>query len=240
MRYRTLDQLDAAVVKCRACPRLVRWREQVAREKRAAFADQEYWGRPVPGFGPADAAMLIVGLAPAAHGANRTGRMFTGDQSGDVLFRALYEVGLASQPVATSIDDGMELFGVRMVAPVHCAPPQNKPTPAERDKCAKWFRGEMELLFPTARSVVVLGGFGWQVALRELRDFGWEVPRPAPKFGHGVQVSLHRGDETISLFGCYHVSQHNTFTGRLTPAMLREVLAAAADHAGIARSVPEK
>ena len=155
-----------------------------------------------------------------------------------MLFRGLYEVGLASQPTATSADDGMELFGVRMVAPVHCAPPQNKPTTTERDNCAKWFRAELELLFPTARSVVVLGGFGWQVALRELGEFGWEVPRPRPKFGHGVQVCLHRGDETITLFGCYHVSQHNTFTGRLTPAMLGEVLAAAADHAGIDRRTP--
>ena len=233
-----MEQLDAALVTCRACPRLVRWREQVAREKRAAFADQEYWGRPVPGFGPADAAVLIVGLAPAAHGANRTGRMFTGDQSGDVLFRGLYDVGLASAPTATSADDGMELFGVRMVAPVHCPPPQNTPTTTERDNCAKWFRAELDLLFPTARSVVVLGGFGWQVALRELAEFGWAVPRPRPKFGHGVQVSLSRGAEAITLFGCYHVSQHNTFTGRLTPAMLREVLAAAADHAGISRHIP--
>ena len=237
MRYRSIAALDADLINCRACPRLVRWREQVAREKRAAFADQEYWGRPIPGFGPLDARMLIVGLAPAAHGANRTGRMFTGDQSGDVLFRGLHDAGLASQPVATSIDDGMELYGVRMTAPVHCAPPQNKPTVTERDRCARWFRAEMALL-DAVTTIVALGAFGWQVILREFRDMGWEVPRPVPKFGHGATAVLTRtakggAVQTLTIFGCYHVSQHNTFTGRLTPEMLVDVLRAAAGHAGL-------
>ena len=237
MRYRSIAALDADLINCRACPRLVRWREQVAREKRAAFADQEYWGRPIPGFGPLNARMLIVGLAPAAHGANRTGRMFTGDQSGDVLFRGLHDAGLASQPVATSIDDGMELYGVRMTAPVHCAPPQNKPTVTERDRCARWFRAEMALL-DAVTTIVALGAFGWQVILREFRDMGWEVPRPVPKFGHGATAVLTRtarggAVQTLTIFGCYHVSQHNTFTGRLTPEMLVDVLRAAAGHAGL-------
>src|SRR3954468_21712518 len=156
----SLAELDAAVVDCRACPRLVRWREQVARDKRAPFRDWDYWGRPVPGFGPADAAMAIVGLAPAAHGGNRTGRMFTGDRSGDVLYAALYEVGLASQPTSSHRGDGLALFGVRITAPVHCAPPDNKPTPAERDTCRPWLAAELQLLQPRLRSVLVLGGFG--------------------------------------------------------------------------------
>lgn len=233
MAYRSIATLDAALIQCRACPRLVAWREQVAREKRAAFADQTYWGRPIPGFGPADAAMLILGLAPAAHGANRTGRMFTGDQSGDVLYRALYDVGLANKPTAVSIDDGLELTGVRITAPVHCAPPQNKPTPAERDECAHWLHNEIDLLAPTLRSVFVLGAFGWQAALTGFAGLGWEVSRPRPKFGHGAQTVIRRGDRELTLFASYHVSQHNTFTGRLTPAMLREVLRAAGRHAGL-------
>ncbi|MEP9416391.1 uracil-DNA glycosylase [Gordonia sp. VNQ95] len=228
-----ITDLDAAIVECRACRRLVAWRERVAREKRAAFADQTYWGRAVPGFGPADAAMLILGLAPAAHGANRTGRMFTGDQSGDVLFRALYDVGLASRPDAISADDGMELFGVRMTAPVHCAPPQNQPTPAERDRCSRWLAAELALLRPTLRSVLVLGGFGWQVGLRTFADLGWDVARPRPKFGHGARTVITDGDDHLTVVGSYHVSQHNTFTGRLTPAMLREVIVDAARIAGL-------
>ncbi|WAC58066.1 uracil-DNA glycosylase [Gordonia sp. SL306] len=225
--------LDDELVECRACPRLVEWREQVAREKRAAFVDQTYWGRPVPGFGPVDARVMILGLAPAAHGANRTGRMFTGDQSGDVLFRALYDVGLANQPTAVSADDGMELFGVRMTAPVRCAPPQNKPTVTERDRCAHWLDAEVDLLLPTLRSVVVLGAFGWQSALRAFGELGWIVERPKPKFAHGARTTIHRGDRELEIFGSYHVSQHNTFTGRLTPEMLIDVLSAAARHAGL-------
>lgn len=235
MRYRNLAELDAELIDCRACPRLVAWREEVARVKRAAFADQTYWGRPVPGFGPADARLAILGLAPAAHGANRTGRMFTGDRSGDFLFDGLHRAGLASQAVAVSADDGLELYGVRITSPVHCAPPANQPTPKERDTCARWLDAELDLLEPQLRSLVVLGGFGWQVALRILAARGWQVPRPRPKFGHGVQVRLHRDDAELTVFGCFHVSQHNTFTGRLTTQMLVDVLGAAADHAGLPR-----
>ncbi|MGK2319236.1 uracil-DNA glycosylase [Gordonia rhizosphera] len=235
MSYRTIAALDADLVDCRACPRLVAWREQVAHEKRAAFADQTYWGRPVPGFGPDDARVVILGLAPAAHGGNRTGRMFTGDQSGDVLFRALYDTGLASQPTVVSADDGTELYGVRMTAPVHCAPPQNKPTVAERDRCARWLDAELELLMPTLRSVVVLGAFGWQAGLRAFADLGWEVGRPRPKFAHGARTVIRRDHRELTVFASYHVSQHNTFTGRLTPDMLVEVLTAAAENAGLAR-----
>lgn len=227
-----LAELDTAVADCRACPRLVAWRELVAREKRAAFRDQEYWGRPVPGFGPADAALLIVGLAPAAHGGNRTGRMFTGDRSGDVLYAALHAVGLANQPTSVHAGDGLALRGTRITAPVHCAPPDNKPTPAERDTCGGWLRAELALLSQTLRAVVVLGGFGWQALLPVLAGAGWAVPRPRPKFGHGAHVEL-AGPRPLHLFGSYHVSQQNTFTGRLTPAMLEAVLAAAARAAGL-------
>ncbi|MGH3614869.1 MAG: uracil-DNA glycosylase [Pseudonocardia sp.] len=227
-----MAELDTAVADCRACPRLVAWRELVAREKRAAFRDQEYWGRPVPGFGPADAALLIVGLAPAAHGGNRTGRMFTGDRSGDVLYAALHAVGLGNQPTSVHADDGLALRGTRITAPVHCAPPDNKPTPAERDACGAWLRTELALLIPTLRAVVVLGGFGWQALLPVLAGAGWAVPRPRPRFGHGAHVEL-AGSRPLHLFGSYHVSQQNTFTGRLTPEMLETVLAAAARVAGL-------
>ncbi|MGV9238191.1 uracil-DNA glycosylase [Streptomyces nigra] len=224
-----LAELDRRITGCRACPRLVDWREEVARTKRAAFADQTYWGRPVPGFGPPDARLLIVGLAPAAHGGNRTGRMFTGDRSGDVLYQALYDVGLASQPTSVGADDGLELYGVRVTAPVHCAPPDNRPTPGERETCRAWLVRELGLLKPTMRALVVLGAFGWQATLPALRDAGWTVPRPRPAFAHGARVAL----DGLDVFGCFHVSQRNTFTGRLTPAMLRDVLRTAAGAAGL-------
>ncbi|MFI7387577.1 uracil-DNA glycosylase [Streptomyces sp. NPDC049813] len=224
-----LGALDERVTHCRACPRLVAWREEVARTKRAAFADEPYWGRPVPGFGPHDASLLVVGLAPAAHGGNRTGRMFTGDRSGEVLYRAMYDVGLASRPDAVSLDDGLTLHGVRITSPVHCAPPENKPTTTERDTCRPWLVRELELLRPTLRAVIVLGGFGWQAALPAFTAAGWTVPRPRPAFAHGARVDLGG----LALFGCYHVSQRNTFTGRLTPAMLRGVLRTAALAAGL-------
>ncbi|MES4888592.1 uracil-DNA glycosylase [Streptomyces sp. NPDC096012] len=243
-----LARLDRRVAGCRACPRLVEWREEVARTKRAAFADWTYWGRPVPGFGPADARLVIVGLAPAAHGGNRTGRMFTGDRSGDVLYQALYDVGLASRPTSVSIDDGLELYGVRVTAPVHCAPPANKPTPGERDTCRPWLLQELKLLRPTLRAAVVLGAFGWQAALPAFAEAGWTVPRPRPAFAHGTRVALKAagGSDTsagsqasaasggLDVFGCFHVSQRNTFTGRLTTEMLRDVLRTAADAAGLA------
>ncbi|MEV6555802.1 uracil-DNA glycosylase [Nocardia sp. NPDC051756] len=232
----TIAELDAAVADCFACPRLVAWREQVAREKRAAFRDETYWGRPVPGYGPDDARLLVVGLAPAAHGGNRTGRMFTGDRSGDVLYAAMHAVGLANQPTATHRDDGLRLLGTRVTAPVHCAPPDNKPTPDERDRCRHWLATEFALLAPTVRAVVVLGGFGWQALLPVLADAGWTIPRPRPKFGHGAHIELSPADPgraPLHLFGCYHVSQQNTFTGRLTPAMVEEVLSTAARTAGL-------
>jgi uracil-DNA glycosylase family 4 len=232
----SLAELDASVIGCRACPRLVGWREQVATDKRSAFRDWDYWGRPVPGFGPDDSALAIVGLAPAAHGANRTGRMFTGDRSGDVLFAALHAVGLASQPTSVSADDGLRLRGVRITAPVRCAPPANKPTPVERDNCRPWLAAELRLLTPTLRSVLVLGGFGWQALLPVLATAGWRLPRPLPAFGHGARVQLAGRDglPPLWLHGCYHVSQQNTFTGRLTPLMLRTGLRAAAASAGLA------
>ncbi|MFG2647862.1 uracil-DNA glycosylase [Streptomyces sp. NPDC048436] len=239
-----LAELDASVAGCAACPRLVEWREEVARVKRAAFADWTYWARPVPGFGPADASLLVIGLAPAAHGGNRTGRMFTGDRSGDVLYRALYELGLASSPLSVSIDDGLELRGLRVTSPVHCAPPENKPTPWERDTCRPWLVREMELLAPRLRSAVILGAFGWQAALPAFTAAGWRVPKPRPKFAHGARVTLERADPSeaapgakgpgpVTLYGCFHVSQRNTFTGRLTPDMLKDVLRAAAGEAHI-------
>ncbi|MGQ0775722.1 MAG: uracil-DNA glycosylase [Pseudonocardiales bacterium] len=224
-----LGGLDYEVTRCGVCPRLVAWRERVAVEKRAAFRDQTYWGRAVPGFGPSDAAIAIVGLAPAAHGANRTGRMFTGDRSGDVLYAALHTVGLASQPSSTHAGDGLTLRHTRITAPVHCAPPANKPTPAERDACRPWLVRELELLRPTLRAVVVLGGFGWQALLPALAAAGWPVPTPRPRFGHGAEVAL----DGLHLLGCYHVSQQNTFTGRLTPAMLVEVLRRAVELAEV-------
>ncbi|HEV2779155.1 MAG TPA: uracil-DNA glycosylase [Actinophytocola sp.] len=230
-----LAELDRQVTECRACPRLVAWREEVGRVKRAAFADQTYWARPVPGFGPPDAALAIVGLAPAAHGANRTGRMFTGDRSGDVLYAALHAVGLASQPTAVHRDDGLTLFGTRITAPVRCAPPANKPTPVERDTCRPWLTQELALLRPTLRAIVVLGAFGWQSLLPALSATAWRIPRPTPRFAHATHVELAATDTgpTLHLLGCYHVSQQNTFTGKLTPAMLEAVLRQAKAVAGL-------
>jgi uracil-DNA glycosylase len=221
-----LARLDQEVSHCRACPRLVAWREQVAREKRAAFRDEQYWGRPVPGFGAADARMLILGLAPAAHGGNRTGRIFTGDRSGDVLFAALYRAGLANQPTSVSKDDGLALRDVRIAAAVRCAPPENKPTPLERSTCSQWLLREVELIKPTLRVVVALGAFAW-AAWWPILSAGYRVkpPVPRPAFGHRA---LWRGPDGIpALVGSYHVSQQNTFTGKLTPAMLDDIFATA-------------
>ncbi|MGW1891891.1 uracil-DNA glycosylase [Streptomyces sp. NPDC002004] len=231
-----LSRLDARITECRACPRLVAWREEVARTRRPAHADETYWGRPVPGFGPQDARLLIVGLAPAAHGGNRTGRMFTGDRSGDALFAALYDLGLASRRTSVSADDGLTLSGVRVTSPVHCAPPANRPTPQERDTCRHWLVDELGLLRPGLRAVVALGAFGWQAALPAFAEAGWRVPRPRPVFAHGAHVTLapaEPGGSPLDLFGCFHVSQRNTFTGRLTPDMLRTALAVAARTAGL-------
>jgi len=229
----TLGELRDQVIECRACPRLVAWREEVAAQKRASFRDQQYWGRPVPGFGDPDARIVIVGLAPAAHGANRTGRMFTGDRSGDFLYAGLYRAGLANQPTAVSLDDGLELTGARVTAPVRCAPPANKPTPAERRTCAPWLARELQLLGPSVRVLITLGGFGWQALLETLGELGWQVPRPRPVFGHGAEVVLVSPEgREVTLLGCFHVSQQNTFTGKLTPQMLDEVLARAVELSG--------
>src|SRR6478609_2998954 len=226
-----LAALDAVVPTCRACPRLVAWRELVGVEKRAAFRDETYWARPVPGFGDPEAAVLVVGLAPAAHGANRTGRMFTGDRSGDFLFAAMHRTGFANQPVSVSRDDGLTLTDIRVTAPVRCAPPANDPTPDERRTCGPYLGRELQLVRPGV--VVVLGAFGWQALLTTLAEQGWDVPRPRPRFGHGVELVLSGpGGAQVVLLGCFHVSQQNTFTGRLTPDMLDAVLLRARALAG--------
>lgn len=231
-----LDDLAARISRCHACKRLVAWREQVAQEKRASFRDQPYWGRPVPGWGDPEPPVVVMGLAPAANGANRTGRNFTGDSSGDWLFAALHRTGFAALPTSTHAGDGQQLSGARLVAPVRCAPPQNKPTSAERDTCAPWIGAEFRMLAPHTRVVVTLGAFGWAAALKVLADAGYAVPRPAPRFGHAVEVSLAGELGEVVLLGCYHPSQHNTFTGRLTPAMLDAVLLRARELAGIGGS----
>jgi uracil-DNA glycosylase family 4 len=214
-----LAELDARVSVCSACPRLVRWREDAARVKRASFADQPYWGRPIAGWGDPEPRLLIVGLAPAANGGNRTGRVFTGDPSGDWLFASLHRTGWAVQPTSVHSGDGQRLVGARMVATVRCAPPANKPTPEERDTCAPWIAAELQLVLPHVRAIVALGGFGWDGALRSLAAAGVEVPARPPKFGHGTELEL--GD--VTLIGCYHPSPHNTFTKRLTAEMTDEV-----------------
>ena len=213
----SLAALEVEIVACRACPRLVEWRERVAREKRAAFRDWDYWGRPVPGFGDPGARLVVVGLAPAAHGANRTGRVFTGDRSGDWLFRAMHRAGFANQPLAEHREDGLELLDARVVATVRCAPPDNRPTVEERDRCHPFFERELALL-DRARVYVALGG--WALSrLAVLEDV-----RPRPRFGHGAEFALAGGR---TLLCSYHPSQQNTFTGRLTEPMFDAVFARA-------------
>ena len=211
-----VGDLDADVSVCRACPRLVAWREETAMIKRKAFADQPYWGRPIPGWGSARPRILVLGLAPAAHGGNRTGRVFTGDRSGDQLFAALHRAGLVNSPLSVDAADGLSTNHIRIAAAVRCAPPGNAPTPAERVTCQPWLDAEWRLIGESVRVIVALGGFAWQAALRLLG----ERPSAVPKFGHGVQAALSAG---IALLGCYHPSQQNMFTGRLTPAMLDDV-----------------
>jgi uracil-DNA glycosylase len=234
----TLGELAARQSVCRTCPRLVAWREEVAAVRRRAFADQPYWGRPVPGWGADEPAILIVGLAPAAHGGNRTGRMFTGDRSGDVLFASLHRCGLANQATSVAADDGLALRRVRMAAAVRCAPPENKPTGAERDACAPWLAAELALMRPSLRVIVCLGHFAWQATWRELRRAGLagvggpgaragSGPRPA--FGHGAEADF----AGITVIGCYHPSQQNTFTGRVTGQMLDAVFRRARGLAGL-------
>jgi uracil-DNA glycosylase family 4 len=226
MSARDLERLTAEIVGCRSCPRLVEWRERVAREKTVRFAEQTYWGRPVPGFGDPAAGILVVGLAPAAHGGNRTGRIFTGDRSGDFLFGSLHRVGLSNQPTSVSRDDGLRLIRVYLSAVNRCAPPDNKPTPAERDTCLPFLEREIAALV-RLRVLVALGAFAWGGALRALSALGHPT-RPRPGFGHGAEASVG----PFVLLGSYHPSQQNTFTGKLTPPMLDAVFERAVELAG--------
>ncbi len=222
-----LAALERRVEVCRRCPRLVEWRERVAREKRAAFRDEEYWGRPISGFGDPAARVYVLGLAPAAHGGNRTGRIFTGDRSADWLFAALHRTGFANQPQSVRRGDGLRLEGAWLAAAVRCAPPANKPLPAERDNCLPYAAEELELM-PTVKAIVCLGGFAWDAALRLLDP----AARPRPRFGHAAEHALPQGR---LLLGCYHPSQQNTFTGRLTVEMTDAVLERARAVAGLPR-----
>jgi uracil-DNA glycosylase family 4 len=226
MSARELERIAAEVVGCRSCPRLVEWRERVARDKTVRFADQTYWGRPVPGFGDPAAGILVVGLAPAAHGGNRTGRIFTGDRSGDFLFGSLHRVGLSNQPTSVSRDDGLRLIRAYLSAVNRCAPPANKPTPAERDTCLPFLAREIAAL-ERVRVLVALGAFAWDGALRALSALG-QATRPRPRFGHAAEASVG----PFVLLGSYHPSQQNTFTGKLTPQMLDAVFERAAELAG--------
>ena len=214
-----LAELHRQVVACRACPRLVAWREEVAEKKRAAFREDLYWGRPVPGFGPPSARLLVVGLAPAAHGANRTGRMFTGDRSGDWLYCALHRAGFASRPRATHRDDGLTLTGCYVTAAVRCAPPENKPTPRERDRCRPFLEAEFDLL-GRIRVLVALGRFAFDQVWRILKDRGEPLPVPRPPFRHGLEVSVR---PSFTILASFHPSQQNTFTGKLTEAMFDQI-----------------
>lgn len=229
--YKSLELLDKAIIKCHKCPRLVQWREEVAVTKRKAYEDEKYWGKAVPGFGSTKPKMLIIGLAPGAHGANRTGRIFTGDSSGDWLYGSLHRIGIAKIPTSTARDDGQELRETRISMAVRCVPPENKPTTRERDTCAPFLANELSLTSATTRAFVALGNFGWQVLIKALKDAGHKVP--TGKFGHGATLKyIHEGNNYLIL-GCYHPSQQNTFTGKLTKPMLDSVLKKGAKFAGI-------
>ena len=230
----SLAELTARESVCRACPRLVAWREEVARVKRRAHATERYWGRPIAGWGSDQPRILILGLAPAAHGGNRTGRIFTGDRSGDVLFASLHRCGLAAEPYSTAAGDGQRLLHTRMVAAVRCAPPANKPTVTERDTCQPWLAEELRLLAGDLRAIVCLGGFAWQALWPVLSTVGIPVPRPRPAFGHGAEARVAGPGGPIAVIGCYHPSQQNTFTGRVTPGMLDAVFRQARSAAGLA------
>jgi len=225
---RDLPMLGAAISDCFACPRLVAWREDQARIKVLRFRDEDYWARPVPGYGDEQARILLIGLAPAAHGGNRTGRVFTGDASGDFLWRAMFTVGLADRHSSRRGDDGLQLFGVRVVAAVRCAPPANKPTTDEQHACRPYLVRELELL-TDLRVIVPLGSIGWDAALRSLAAMGHATPRPKPRFGHAAEAQVG----PYTLLGSYHPSQQNTFTGKLTAPMLESVLARATELAGL-------
>jgi uracil-DNA glycosylase len=230
---RSLRGLGTTISVCRACARLVAWREEVAVTKRRAYEAEPYWGRPIPGWGSARPRLVIIGLAPAAHGGNRTGRIFTGDRSGDWLFASLQRTGWAAKPTSTHAGDGQRLIDARMVAAVRCAPPANKPTVEERDTCSAWLDAELAMVAPFMRVVVCLGSYAWDVALRALRTVGYDVPRPRPRFGHGAEVLLPASPGNPARFpgalllGSYHPSQQNTFTGKLTGPMLDAVFARA-------------
>lgn len=232
IQHQPLGELADRIMSCRRCPRLVAWREEVAEAKRAAFADHDYWGRPVSGFGDPEAWLLVVGLAPAAHGANRTGRMFTGDRSGDWLFGALHRFGLANQPESRTRNDGLELHGVWITATVRCAPPANRPRPSERRNCRPYLERELDLL-EHIRVLVALGGYAYRHVLRILRDRHLAVPSPMPRFAHGLEVEVSRnGRPHLTLIASYHPSQQNTFTGTLTEEMFDRVWQRAVEVAG--------
>jgi len=221
----SLALIDKKIIKCSACPRLVKWREEVAVTKRKSYQDEKYWGRPGAGFGVEDAKVLVIGLAPGAHGANRTGRIFTGDSSGDWLYRALYKAGLAKQEMSKSRDDGQALFDTRITCAVHCAPPDNKPSTKEIDRCSEWLNLELETLFTTTRAYLALGGVAWRATLKALVEIGEELPRKRPKFGHGANFKFRGSDgNTRLVIGSYHPSQQNTFTGKLTRSQLDSVV----------------
>ena len=223
--YKSIALLDNAIIKCKQCPRLVQWREEVAVTKRKSYESEKYWGKPVPGFGPADASLIVLGLAPGAHGANRTGRVFTGDSSGDWLYKSLYKNGLAKIPTSTSKDDGQILINTRILCAVRCAPPDNKPTTDEKNTCAPFYKNEIQLLMPTARSFLALGNLAWTTLFATLIELGEELPKPRPKFGHGATATFI-GKDGIKrkIVGSYHPSQQNTFTGKLTEKMLDSVI----------------
>lgn len=234
-----LDALEQAITECRRCPRLVAWREEVAANPPRRHRGEEYWARPIPGFGDPAARILVHGLAPAANGGNRTGRPFTGDRSGDWLFAAIHRAGLSNQPESIDRNDGLRLFDTFVNAAVRCAPPENRPLPSERDNCAPWLEGELELL-GEVRVVVALGNFAWEAMLRTVRKLGGEVPKPKPKFGHGAEVTLGApttdewsGPGNWILLGCFHPSPLNTQTGRLSARMLDDVFDRARELAGL-------
>jgi uracil-DNA glycosylase len=229
----SLDDLVARQSVCRACPRLVSWREEVAVTRRKSFRDERYWGRPVPGWGDPAARIIILGLAPAAHGGNRTGRVFTGDRSGDFLFASLHRCGLAALPTSVTAGDGQRLIGARLVAAVRCAPPDNKPAPAERDNCAPWLAAEVARVAGTLRVIVSLGAYAWQAQWPSLAAIGADLPRPRPAFAHAREALLSLRGRELLLLGCYHPSQQNTFTGRLTAGMVDSVFTRAREFAGV-------
>jgi uracil-DNA glycosylase family 4 len=222
---KSLKLLDQKIVACRRCPRLVQWREEVAVVKRKSYENEKYWGKPVPGFGPDNARVIIVGLAPGAHGANRTGRIFTGDSSGDWLYKALHKNGLATIPTSTSANDGQTLIDTRITCAVRCAPPDNKPSTEEKVECSDYLTNEIELLMPTARVFLALGSFAWSATIKTLRAMDHQISTPTPKFGHGESFTWISPDGIKRMvLGSYHPSQQNTFTGKLTEPMLNAVI----------------